>query len=130
MAITIKGKGGKIRTVPINESVRIELEKMLEITPRGRKLFVPEGMKTHIAINRLQAYITDKREVAQDAGSQRPMTMHGLRHSCAAEWYTNLLAQGWSEQAACFHVSRWLDHERPEITRIYLASLRNEVSHT
>lgn len=126
MAITITGKGGKVRTTPINESVRIELEKMLKVTPRGHKLFVPEGMKTHIAISRLQAYIANKREAVQDEGSTKPMTMHGLRHSCAAEWYKNLLAQGWSEQDACSQVSRWLGHERPEITHIYLASLRED----
>ena len=40
-AITVKGKGGKIRTVPINESISIELKKLLAVTSRGHKLFVP-----------------------------------------------------------------------------------------
>ena len=30
--ITVKGKGGKVREVPINESIRMELEKFLKIT--------------------------------------------------------------------------------------------------
>ena len=34
-AITIKGKGGKVRTVPINESISIELKKLLAVTPRA-----------------------------------------------------------------------------------------------
>ena len=53
-AITIKGKGGKIRTVPINESIHIELKKMLAVTPRGYKLFVPDRVPTDVAIQRLQ----------------------------------------------------------------------------
>jgi len=56
-AITIKGKGGKIRTVPINESIRIELKKMLSVTQRGHKLFVADDEPTHKAIGRLQQYI-------------------------------------------------------------------------
>ena len=34
-AITIKGKGGKIRTVPINEQVDIAMRKQMDCTPRG-----------------------------------------------------------------------------------------------
>ncbi len=50
--ITVKGKGGKVRSIPINESIRIELKKMLAVTPRGHKLFVPDDVPTHIVINR------------------------------------------------------------------------------
>ena len=56
-AVTIKGKGGKIRTVPISESISIELKKLLAVTLRGHKLFVPDGVSTDIAIARLQQYI-------------------------------------------------------------------------
>lgn len=38
-AITVKGKGGKVRAVPINESISIELKKLLAVTPWGHKLF-------------------------------------------------------------------------------------------
>ncbi len=55
--LTVKGKGGKIRAVPINESVRIELKKMLAVTPRGHKLFVPDGVRTNLAINRFQQFL-------------------------------------------------------------------------
>jgi site-specific recombinase XerC len=41
--ITIKGKGGLVRDVPINLSIEIELKKMLAVTPRGHKLFVAPG---------------------------------------------------------------------------------------
>lgn len=121
--ITIKGKGGKIRTIPINESINIELKQMLELTPRGYKLFVPENMQTHLAIKRLQQFIIEHREKIKDPDSDRPMTFHGLRHFCAAEWYLTLKDVGYTEETAREQVSRWLGHERTDVTRLYLASL-------
>ncbi len=50
--LTVKGKGGKIRTVPVNDTIRMELKKMLAVTERGHKLFVPDGVRTDLAINR------------------------------------------------------------------------------
>jgi len=44
--ITIKGKGGKVREVPINESVRIVLEKALEKTPHLFEIPDSEKMKS------------------------------------------------------------------------------------
>ena len=38
------------------------------------------------------------------------MTFHGLRHTCAAEWYTKLLGEGKSEYEARLQVSKWLGH--------------------
>lgn len=121
--ITIKGKGGKVRIVPINKSIAIELEAMLKNTERGRKLFVPDGLKTHLAINQLQQFIAEHRTQVQDPNSDRSMTFHGLRHFCAAEWYITLKNAGYNEVSARKQVSQWLGHEREDVTRIYLASL-------
>ena len=52
-AITIKGKGGKIRTVPINEQISLALRNQLRRTPRGHKLLVPDDVPTDLAISRL-----------------------------------------------------------------------------
>ena len=123
IAITIKGKGGKLRTVPINESVCIELAKMLEITPRGHKLFVSYGTKTHIAINQLQQFIAYHRKKVQDPEPDKPMTFHGLRHAYALECYNELIAAGCTEKESCLKVSKLLGHERADVTRIYLAGL-------
>ena len=123
MAITIKGKGGKFRTVPIQDSIRIELGKLLELTARGQKLFVPDRTPTDYAIKSMQHFIIAHRDEVRDPDSKRPMTFHGLRHTCAAEWYMSLKARGYSDIDARKQVSRWLGHERDEITRIYLASL-------
>ena len=64
--ITIKGKGGKIREVPINESIRIVLEKGLKITPPGYKLFVLKDKPTLIAKAELQNFISSKRKYICD----------------------------------------------------------------
>lgn len=124
--ITVKGKGGKIRSVPIHESIRIELKKMLTVTPRGHKLFVSDDVPTHIAINRFQQFICAVRGEIQDPDSTRPMTHHGLRHTYAARTYQELINKGVSPADAHYQVSRLLGHERPDVTDIYLASLTSK----
>ena len=121
-AITIKGKGGKVRIVPINESISIELKKLLAVTERSHKLFVPDGVPTDIAIARLQQYIYQVRPRIRDEDSTRPMTHHGLRHSFAARTYQELINSGMSPLSASLRVSQLLGHERPDVTRGYLAS--------
>jgi len=59
--ITIKGKGGRGRSVPINEQIRIELEGFLAHTKPGQKLFVPEGRDTHEVIKEFQRFIREHR---------------------------------------------------------------------
>lgn len=127
-AITIKGKGGKIRTVPINESIRLELEKLLAVTPRGHKLFVPDDVPTHHAISQLQQYIYRVRPDIQDDDSDRPMTHHGLRHSYAARTWQELIDCGVPPLRASLRVSQLLGHERPDVTNVYLASIEKEES--
>lgn len=123
-AITIKGKGGLVRTVPLHPLLVSRLELHLQTTPRGHKLFVPDDMETHTAIQHLQAFIRTCRPYIQDAGSARPMTFHGLRHVCAAEWYQERIAAGATPYEARKAVSRLLGHGRDDVTKIYLASLR------
>ena len=122
-AITIKGKGGKVRTVPINEQIAVAMRKQLDRTPRGHKLLVPDDMHTDRAINLLQLFIMKHRDEVRDAGSDRPLTFHGLRHTYAAEKYKELTGSGMSALDAHFAVSRLLGHERADVTNIYLASL-------
>ena len=122
-AITIKGKGGKIRTVPINQQIISLLEKCLATTPTGSKLLVPDGVPTDKAINQLQQFIIRHRDDVQDPNSDRPLTFHGLRHTYAAEKYRQLITDGISELDAHLTVSQLLGHERADVTNIYLSSL-------
>lgn len=126
-AITIKGKGGKVRRVPINEQITIAIRKQLERTPRGHKLLVPDEIPTDRAINHLQFFIMKHRDEVRDVDSDRPMTFHGLRHTYAAEKYQELVNNGKSALDAHFKVSRLLGHERPDVANIYLASVRKEL---
>jgi len=121
MAITFKGKGGKIRTVPILESIRTELEKMLAVTKRGHKLFVPDGVRTDYAKQCLERFIIVHRDEVRDEDSDRHMVFHGLRHNYAVEQYLLLIRKGYTDSQACKQVSQWMGHNREEITRIYLA---------
>ena len=122
-ALTIKGKGGKVRTVPINDAIRIELQKMLEVTPRGHKLFIPDDVPTDAAIKRFQQYLISIRPQIQDDTRTTHLTHHGLRHTYAARTYQELIQQGISPLEASYRVSKLLGHERHDVTRIYLASV-------
>ena len=123
-AITIKGKGGKIRTVPINQQIVSALEKCLETTSTGSKLLVPDDLPTDQAINQLQQFILRNRDTVQDPDSDRPLTFHGLRHTYAAEKYRQLITDGISELDAHLIVSKLLGHERADVTNIYLSSVK------
>ena len=123
-AITIKGKGGKIRTVPIeDERITVILRKRLAATKRGHKRLVSDDMRTDVAIAELQQFIAAHRDIIRDEGHDHPLTFHGLRHTYAVEKYKALLASGKTELDAHYEVSRLLGHERPDVTDIYLASL-------
>ena len=119
--LTVTGKGGKVREIPINKRVKATLKNALRHTPHGWKLFLAEGKDTHIAIRELQNFISTHREEIRDPNSTSPLTFHGLRHTCAAEWYKSLTRQGFSDSHARLQVSKWLGHEREDVTRIYLA---------
>ncbi len=126
-AITIKGKGGKVRTVPIeDERVRIALETMLKRTERGHKLFVPDNVLTDRAINGVQLYIIRHRDEIVDPGREANLTFHGLRHTYAAVKYHTLTKNGTGALEAHFTVSRLLGHERADVTDIYLVSTRKK----
>ena len=123
-AITIKGKGGKVRTVPINDAIAVAFRKQLSRTDRGHKLLVPDDMPTDDAIYRIQKFLLDHRKELQDEGDSRPLTFHGLRHAYAAEKYQKLVDGGMPALTAHLTVSQLLGHERPDVTDIYLASVR------
>jgi len=124
-AITIKGKGGKIRTVLIDDAVSSRLSAMIDVTPRGQKLFVAQGVPTDKAINAFQDFIREHRDEFRDEGNEYPLTCHGLRHNYAAGQYVKLSAE-MSETAAKYEVSARLGHNRADVTNIYLASLKSD----
>lgn len=125
-ALTVKGKGGKVRIVPIEDDrITMMLQRLLEKTERGHKLLVPDGVPTDRAINGMQQFIIRHRDAICDPITpDRRITFHGLRHTYAAEKYTSLVNGGMTHLDAHFTVSRLLGHERPDVTDIYLASVK------
>ena len=125
-ALTVKGKGGKVRIVPIEDDrITMMLQRLLEKTERGHKLLVPDGIPTDRAINGMQQFILRHRDAICDpTAADRRITFHGLRHTYAAEKYTSLVSGGMTPLDAHFTVSRLLGHERPDVTNIYLASVK------
>ncbi len=113
----VKGKGGLTRYVPINASVDIPLRKVLDKTPKGKKLFVEDDDKTHLAIKRVQCFISYHRK----SFTQDKITFHGLRHTYAHEKYENFIKEGFTDYEARIKVSELLGHQRDDVTRIYLA---------
>lgn len=124
-ALTIKGKGGLVRTVLLNDSLLDRLQLHLEHTERGHKLFVPDREQTHAAIKEPQAFIYQSRERVQAPDSCRPIIFHGLRHTRAAEWYQQFIQEGNARWA----VAKLLGHGRDDGTRVYLASLKGGGGH-
>ncbi len=127
-AITVKGKGGKVRTISINEPIALALRKQLAQTKRGHKRLVPDGVPTDHAIHALQAFILQHREQVQEKGSTRPLTFHGLRHTYAAEQYSRLVESN-TDWDARYAVSRSLGHNRADVTNVYLASVKKKEKH-
>ena len=123
--ITIKGKGGLIRSVPINENIEICLRDMLKKTQRGHKLFVPDGVPTHKAIKELQQFIAKHRGKIQSGNSDVKLTFHGLRHLYARDKHREFTKGKLSEANINRKVSQLLGHKRGDVTKIYITSLNS-----
>lgn len=123
--LLIKGKGGKMRKIPLAAETKNSFERMLKKTSEGHKLFVAAEDKTHLAINRFQQFVTATTKRLFPS-KEISLTTHGLRHTWAAENYQLLVERGFSESVTKRQISRWLGHEREDVTNIYLASLEKE----
>lgn len=126
-SIKIKGKGGLVRKVPVQN--RAHIEKLIETTPiRQAKIFVYENEKGHQVIEMAQQFIYKNRDKVQineneDRGS---LTFHGLRHTYAQNRYQELRHDDKNIKESRKQVSLELGHFRVEITDIYLKSRKDE----
>lgn len=118
--LTIKGKGGKIRTVPVTDKTKNIFKNAMQDINRGNKLFVNADEKTHNVIKETQNFIYNHREFCTDRTNGTTITFHGLRHVFAQEKYNEFIQKGNTEYWAREHVSQLLGHERDDVTRIYL----------
>jgi site-specific recombinase XerD len=122
--LTIKGKGGLVREVPLRSDVKVTLETVSKKIPRGQKVFIPEGKKAHQVIQSLQGFITRHREKISDPFFRNPginLSYHGLRHNFSYDQFWKFRNQGFSEQEARLKVAKLIGHSREDVTRIYLS---------
>lgn len=117
--LRIKGKGGKIRELPIREEVKNTLREAVANVQRGQKLFVYENEKTHLVKHQMENWLERNRTQAQNPGRQKPSTWHGLRHTYARERYSFHRSIGKSKIEARKAVSAEIGHNRMEVTLIY-----------
>lgn len=121
--LTVKGKGGLIRSVPLTHSGRALLQQAITGIQRGRKLFVEENEKAHQVVQRTQDFIRNHRHKLENLGTREPrvnLTFHSLRHAYAKEQYQAFLEQGMSESDARYRTALLIGHSREDVTRIYL----------
>ena len=121
-ALTVKGKGGRIRSVPVTaEAAKQALRDRRAAVQRGHKLFVSDDVATDAYIHAFQAFL---REHRPDQGANpRPLTHHGMRHSYAVRQYREAVDGGATEYRAKLEVSKLLGHGRADVTDVYLGSL-------
>jgi site-specific recombinase XerC len=122
--LTVKGKGGKVRNVPLSQESREMLRERMQEIERGQKLFVQSGEKTHLVIKQCQNFINRNREYFQeersrDQGESERISFHGLRHAYAQDRFEEFRKQGLNDYQARLAVSNLLGHERDDVTRIY-----------
>ena len=113
-----KGKGGRIRSLPLTQAARQAIQELKDMTPRGARVFVPEGKQAHQVIYKIQRFILDNRP--QREGEQ--LTAHGLRYSFAQEQLEEAQEKGLTTEESEKEVSELLGHNRREVTRGYTSS--------
>jgi site-specific recombinase XerC len=124
--LKVKGKGGKVREIPLRSEALEALREACVGIGRYEKLFVPPGEKTHKVIKRIEGFIYRHRGKVVE--KEREITFHGLRHLYAREEYHSRAGKArgrWGERKARLEVSELLGHGRADVTRIYLGKGEN-----
>jgi integrase/recombinase XerD len=114
LVIVRDGKGGKRREVPITEALSRELRLHIGGRNTGPLFQSPRG-GTYSA-RRIQQIV---KETAQEAGIQKRVYPHLLRHTMA----TRLVNSGMPIE----HVRKVLGHESIDTTRVYAETATNSV---
>jgi len=103
--ITVKGKGGYVRTVTIPGDL---LERAREVVESSGRIDFS-----------YREYLKDLRETSIET-AQSYQGSHGLRYNYAQDRYGELIERGYGHTEALKVVSEELGHHRPEITLHYL----------
>jgi len=135
--LSVLGKGGQWRTVPVETSQQRDAlrnaVKYAEINGRfGLQKFLSSPVKGGVKQqkNSIQNWISNHHHKFMDRPSKtdgfrtvsKQISFHGLRHVYAQDRYKKFISEGMSEKEARFAVSEELGHHRDAVTRIYVGS--------
>lgn len=117
--LTVKGKGGLIRSIPMQNNISL-IERLYNETPMGEKVFVRNDEKTHQVINNLQVFVLRNEDKFRTSNDGTNKSFHGLRHLYAQNRYKQFIKEGYNDKQARLKVAKELGHFREEITEVYL----------
>ena len=124
-----EAKNGKWRQVPLSAQGRRVMESRIQNVPRGDRLFIRPGEKTHAAVNRVEKFMQNNRkqietiegqETRMYQGEANALTYHGLRYNYVQDRVQQEMEKGYSKSQAAAIVTKEAGHERIEVINIYL----------
>lgn len=129
--LTVKGKNGKVRSIPLSPDASDLLEACLNGVPRGSYVFCPESMSIPQFKHEVQEFIRKHRSEIQDSdrtqtahntpmGARAGLSIHGLRYLYVQEEYQRLVQRGMQAPAAELQVMEQVGHERRSETERYM----------
>lgn len=124
-----EAKNGKWRQVPLSAQGRQVMENRIQDVPRGDRLFIRPGEKTHAAVNRVEKFMQNNREQFETVEGQETriyegvanaLTYHGLRYNYVQDRVQQEMEKGYSKLQAAEIVTKEVGHERVEVIDVYL----------
>lgn len=124
-----EAKNGMHRSVPLSPEVHELLLEKLPSVKRGSRVFIQEGEKAHLVVNRIEQHLKRHREAAETLDGlfrrgtvNAPMsalTFHGLRYNYVQDRMNEEQASGltWNEAAAI--VTKEVGHNRIDVIKVY-----------
>ena len=129
-----EAKNGKWRLVPLSAQGQQLMESRVQDIPRGERLFIRPGEKTHAAVNRVEKFMQNNRTQFETVegrdsriyqGLSNALTYHGLRYNYVQNRVRQEMEKGYSKLQAAAIVTKEVGHERVEVIDIYLGGERN-----
>lgn len=126
-----EAKNGKWRQVPLSVQGRQIMESRIQNVPRGDRLFIRTGEKTHAAVNRVEKFMQNNRlqfETVEGRGRRmyqgisNALTYHGLRYNYVQDRVQQEMKKGYSKLQAAAIVTKEVGHERIDVVAVYLAA--------
>jgi len=124
-----EAKNGKWRQVPLSAQGRQVMNNRIRDLPRGYRLFICPGEKTHAAVNRVEKFLQNNRlqfetvegrESRMYQGVSNALTYHGLRYNYVQDRVRQEMEKGYSKLQAAAIVTKEVGHERVDVIDVYL----------